>query len=299
VTEENSYASSFGFQWNKFQETLIDRASGELEFSKERFLTATGWDKEDLEGKNILEVGSGAGRFTQVVLEHTTGNLYSIDYSDAVTANHKNNGHYGSRLNLFQASIYDMPFPDDSFDKVFCFGVLQHKPDFKASLKALVDKVKPGGELVVDFYPITGWWTKIHAKYLLRPYTKKMSHERLLNKIDRNADRMIGLYKFFDKIGVGKIANRFLPICDIRGTLPDNLSKQKLREWVVLDTFDMFSPEHDHPQRVSTVKKWFKEFGMQISFAGFVTYAGNKHVALVKGIRKSIVQKNLIASEAE
>jgi hypothetical protein len=152
---------------------------------------------------------------------------------------------------------------------------------------------------VVDLYPITVWWTKIQPKYLLRPYAKKMSHERLLNKIDRNADRMIGLYKFFDRIGVGKIVNRFLPICDIRGTLPDNLSKQKLREWVVLDTFDMFSPEHDHPQRVSTVKKWFKEFGMQISFAGFVTYAGNKHVALVKGIRKSIVQKNVIASERE
>jgi len=32
---------------------------------------------------------------------------------------------------LFQASIYELPFAPRQFDKVFCFGVLQHTPDFK------------------------------------------------------------------------------------------------------------------------------------------------------------------------
>ena len=73
-----------------------------------------------------------------------------------------------------------MPFPDGSFDKVFCLGVLQHTPDFEASVRALVVKARPGGEIVVDFYPIRGWWTKLNAKYLLRPLTKRMSHDRLL-----------------------------------------------------------------------------------------------------------------------
>ena len=228
------------------------------------FRSESGWDKEELTGKNVLEAGSGAGRFSQVVLEHTKANLYSIDYSDAVTANFKNNSHHGDRLNLFQASIYEMPFPNNSFDKVFCFGVLQHTPDFKQSVKALIDKAKPGGEVVVDFYPIKGWWTKIHAKYIFRPFTKRMSNERLLNMIEKNAGWLTKLYFFFDKIGIGRLVNRFLPIVDIKGTLPPNLSKQELREWVILDTFDMFSPEHDHPQRVSTVKKWFEEFGMNV-----------------------------------
>jgi len=285
VTDPENYATSFGFQWNKFQKTQIDRSHQQLDFSKERFFASTNWDKEDLEGKSVLEVGSGAGRFTQVVLEHTKGNLYSLDYSDAVTANYRNNGHYGDRLNLFQASIYEMPFRNDSFDKVFCFGVLQHTPDFKDSVKCLVDKVKPGGELVVDFYPIKGWWTKIHSKYLLRPFTKKMSHEKLLGKIERNADRLINLYQFFDKIGVGKAVNRFLPVCDIKNTLPENLSPEQLHEWVILDTFDMFSPEHDHPQRVKKVKKWFEEFGMDVMFAGFVK-RGKHEGAIVKGIKK-------------
>jgi SAM-dependent methyltransferase len=290
LVKDENYAGSFGFQWNKFVKTQIDRELKNSSFSRSRFFAETSWDKEDLTNKDILEVGSGAGRFTHIVLQETKANLYSIDYSDAVTANYENNRHYGERLKLFQASIYEMPFPDNSFDKVFCFGVLQHTPDFKRSVKCLIDKVKPGGELVVDFYPIRGWWTKVHAKYLLRPATKKMKHEKLLSIIEKNVGWLMKLYFFFDKIKIGKITNRFLPICDINRTLPHDLSKGELKEWVILDTFDMFSPEHDHPQRIATVRRWFEEYGMEISFAGFVKYEKDKMVTVVKGIKKGEVK---------
>jgi SAM-dependent methyltransferase len=283
---ENNYTESFGYQWNKFNKTQLDNSLKNCQLSKERFFTQTGWDKEDLAGKDVLEVGSGAGRFTQVVLDYTKANLYSIDYSNAVFANYQNNKHHGNRLKLFQASIYEMPFPDNSFDKVFCFGVLQHTPDFKKSVKCLIDKVKPGGEVVVDFYPIRGWWTKLQAKYLLRPFTKKMDHDKLLHIIDANADRLISTFKFFEKIGLGQIFNRFLPVCDIKASIPAGLSKQELREWVVLDTFDMFSPEHDHPQKLSTVAEWFKEFGMDVTFAGDIKVGMYYRVTMIKGIKK-------------
>ena len=285
LVNDSNYTDSFGFQWNKFQKTQIDRETKNSSQSRERFFAESGWDKEDLSGKNVLEVGSGAGRFSQVVLDHTKANLYSVDYSDAVSANFRNNGHHGERFKLFQASVYEMPFPDNSFDKVFCFGVLQHTPDFKRSVKALIDKAKPGGEVVVDFYPVKGWWTKVHAKYIFRPITKRMSHERLLKRIEKNADWLTKTYFFFDKIGVGKIVNRFLPIVDIKGTLPAGLSKEDLREWVILDTFDMFSPQHDHPQKIATVKKWFEEFGMKVTFADYIIFGNNFSAATVKGIK--------------
>ena len=285
LVNDSNYTDSFGFQWNKFQKTQIDRETKNSSQSRERFFAESGWDKEDLSGKNVLEVGSGAGRFSQVVLDHTKANLYSVDYSDAVSANFRNNGHHGERFKLFQASVYEMPFPDNSFDKVFCFGVLQHTPDFKRSVKALIDKAKPGGEVVVDFYPVKGWWTKVHAKYIFRPITKRMSHERLLKRIEKNADWLTKTYFFFDKIGVGKIVNRFLPIVDIKGTLPAGLSKEDLREWVILDTFDMLSPLHDHPQKIATVKKWFEEFGMKVTFADYIIFGNNFSAATVKGIK--------------
>jgi hypothetical protein len=39
------------------------------------------------------------------------------------------------------------------------------------------------------------------------------------------------------------------------------LTPELNREWAVLDTFDMYSPAHDHPQSKATVRRWFREAG--------------------------------------
>ena len=281
--EASNYTDNFGYQWNKFQKTQIDRALTQHQQSTERFFAQTGWKNKNLQNKNVLEVGSGAGRFSQVILSNTKANLYSIDYSSAVEANFKNNGPH-ERLNLFQASIYGMPFEPESFDKVFCFGVLQHTPDFKQSIRQLCRMVKPGGELVIDFYPIRGWYTKIHAKYLFRPLTKQLKHAALLSLIEKNADGLIAAYKFLHRVKLG-VLSRFIPICDIKNTLPEGLSAVELKEWVILDTFDMFSPAYDHPQRIKKVAKWINEEGLRVSFADFVEFGGNNKAAVVRALK--------------
>jgi SAM-dependent methyltransferase len=260
----------------------VDKTSN-IDISRIRFFAETGWDKTDLSGKNVLEVGSGAGRFSQVILDYTKAILYCVDYSNAVEANYKNNGP-NERLHLFQASIYEMPFEPDQFDRVVCLGVLQHTPDVERSVKTLIDMARPGAEVVVDFYPINGWWTKLNAKYLFRPFTKKMDHEKLFSVIDKNIDWLIRAYKFLSAIGLGFLT-RFLPICDINDTLPRNMSKEQLREWCVLDTFDMFSPEYDQPQKISTVVNWFKKYGMKDVIGEYIMYENCK-AAVVKGIKK-------------
>ena len=282
IAVDDNYTQNFGYQWNKFALTQIDKAAN-LTISKNRFFAETGWDKEDLSGKNVLEVGSGAGRFTQVVLDCTNAELYSVDYSNAVEANYSNNGS-NQRLRLFQASIYELPFTAGQFDKVFCLGVLQHTPDVEASLKAVIEMAKPGGEVIVDFYPKKGWWTKLHAKYLLRPLTKKMNHEKLYKKIDHNIDWMIKTSRFLSKAKLN-ILNRFLPLCDIEGTMPKGLPYPQLRALCVLDTFDMFSPQYDQPQKIGTVANWFKKYNMENIWGGEITYYSGK-ASVVKGIKK-------------
>ena len=285
IVQEDNYTQNFGYQWNKFAATQIDREQKNSQLSYSRFFAVTGWDKENLENKNILEVGSGAGRFTQIVLDYTAANLYSVDYSNAVEANFKNNGHHQCRLQLFQASAYEMPFAKAQFDKVFCFGVIQHTPDVKKTVQSLIAMVKPGSEVIVDFYCVNGWWTKLHAKYIFRPVTKKWSNEKLLNKIEKNIDWMIAATTFFNKIGIGRSVNRFIPVCDIKSTMPYHLPKNELREWCILDTFDMFSPQYDQPQKIATVKKWFEENRMEKVWGGEVYY-DNCVAYVVKGIKK-------------
>lgn len=278
-----NYTSSFGRQWNLFQTTQIDGEGIEGQPSAQRLFAETDWRPEELKGLDILEVGSGAGRFSRTILDDTEAKLYSVDYSTAVDANWCNNGSRGKgRFFLAQASIYELPYPDNRFDKVFCLGVLQHTPDFEQSVKALVRKVKPGGEIVVDFYPIRGWWTKVHAKYLLRPITRRMSQDRLLKLIDRHADRLMAAANFLDRIKLGAF-RRLLPIVDSR-SMPRGLTSKQMREWVVLDTFDMFSPTYDNPQPIKTVAGMFARSGARVTFAGYVDN-GSGEAAVVRAIK--------------
>jgi len=286
IAKMDNYTNNFGIQWNAFRETQIDKEMNGLSISEKRFFAETGWNAIDLNGENLLEVGSGAGRFSKVVLEKTNATLYSIDYSDAVSANFINNGKIApNRFHLFQASIYELPFHDNSFDKTFCLGVLQHTPDFRASVEALIKKTKVGGEIVIDFYPIKGWWTFIHAKYILRYWTKKIKHEKLLKIIDDNIDWLILISKILRKSGLGILA-RFLPLVDLNTMPASNLTDQQLREWIVLDTFDMFAPEHDHPQRITDVTNMFVSLGATVTFAGFVEYDHGFKAAVIRGIKQ-------------
>ena len=174
-----NYSDSFGFQWNLFDNTQLDSFSGS-DLTSARFWKETNWDPELLHNLNVLEVGCGAGRFSEVFLNSTKGLLHSLDYSTAVDANLRNNKRFGSRLILSQASIYQMPFKNNCFDKIFCLGVLQHTPSFYRSIEALVSKLKVNGEVVIDFYPYKGLITKLHSKYILRPLTKRLPKRILL-----------------------------------------------------------------------------------------------------------------------
>ncbi len=278
----DNYSESFGFQWNQFDCTQLDVHSG-ADQSQQRFYGETGWDPQELSHSSVLEVGSGAGRFSEVFLRTTTGVLHSVDYSSAVDANRRSNAAYGERLQLAQASIYELPFADSSFDKVFCLGVLQHTPSFSDSVAALISKARAGGEIVVDFYPINGWYTKLHSKYLLRPITKRLPKPVLLNLIRLNIRWMLALFDLLCALRLGALT-RFIPITDVRG-FPRSLSPTQRREWAVMDTFDGLSPEYDNPQRVQDVARMFSSRGCEVTHAGLVHYPGGSGM-VVRAIKR-------------
>lgn len=288
----DNYAANFGFQWNEFAGTQLDVFSNS-DLSEQRFYGQTGWDPEQLEHTTVLEVGSGAGRFTEVFLRTTRGCLHSIDYSNAVLANWRNNSQYKGRLHLAQASIDAMPFPDGCFDKVFCFGVLQHTPSFRESVSALVRKARVGGEIVVDFYPLRGWYTKIHAKYLLRPFTQRLRDETLLRLIRKNIDWLLLVFDALCRCRLGHLT-RFLPITDVR-LFPRTLNPTQRREWAIMDTFDALSPEFDSPQRLKDVVQMFQEVGCSVNFAGDVVYPGGSST-VVRAVREAPAKERVSGS---
>lgn len=258
VPSEN-YSVSFGFQWNIHDKTQYDENSNH-NISRKRFLDQTKWGIR-LDGELLLEAGSGSGRFTGHVVE-TGAMVISFDYSSAVDANYKSNGHLDNLL-IVQASIYEMPFKKRTFDKVLCIGVLQHTPNPRNAFEMLVDMIKSKGQICTDIYQKN--FTKIctSPKYLIRKYTAGKNPEKLYAGIVKYIDFIWPLAKIIRKIPkIGKSINWRLMVADYSRILP-NADEQTLKQWAYLDTMDMLSPMYDFPQTLKSFQKWHKEANLR------------------------------------
>jgi SAM-dependent methyltransferase len=250
--QREHYTGSFGLQWNAHRQTQLDSYTG-IPLSRDRLFQVSGWS-QDLRGQTILEAGSGAGRFTEVLVS-TGAQVLSFDLSTAVEANQSNNGQHPNLL-IFQADLSNIPVRPLSVDKVLCLGVLQHTPDPAAAFRCLTERVRPGGELVVDVYAAR-MRSLISWKYALRPLTKRADQGRLYRIIAAATPPLIPVSAWLYRLA-GPFGARLIPILqyDHLG-LPAALN----REWAILDTFDMYAPAHDHPQSLNTVRRWYKDVG--------------------------------------
>ncbi len=255
VSSDN-YAAGFGFEWTRHARTQYDSYSG-LPLSRNRFFGTTRWPT-DMSGQVVLEVGSGSGRFTEIVAA-TGADVVSVDYSVAVDANYASNGQKPNVL-IVQGDIYNLPFRRGVFDKVFCFGTLQHTPDPYRALLALPPMLKPGGELVIDVYKRTLSTRLFHTKYVARLFTRRLDPERLYDTTRRYVDFMWPVCSMIRRIPrIGHSLNWRLLVPDYS---PLGLHGALLKEWAYLDAFDMLSPRFDLPQKLTTVAEWFRRAGL-------------------------------------
>lgn len=255
--EDGTYASSFGLEWNKHARTQIDKFNS-TNISKNRFYHETNWNPNDLRDRKILEAGCGAGRFTQIALE-TGAELWSFDLSNSVDACLSNNG-LAENLHIFQANIYELPFQKEYFDKIFCFGVLQHTPDVKKAFLSLVPYLKEGGEIVVDVYKKT-LLSYLRPEYFLRFLTKRIDNNRLYKIVTKMVPILLPISIYCRKIpALGRYINFFIPVANYKGILP--IKDEDLLDWAILDTFDCLSPRYEKRQTIPTVTNWFIEVGL-------------------------------------
>lgn len=271
---ESNYADNFGMQWNRFPRTQLDSYSGHP-ISADRFWGATGWVPEELKGQWVLDIGCGAGRFAEIAL-NAGAKLVALDYSSAVAACYDNLKHHPN-LHVVQGDIYAMPFSRQSFPFVYSLGVLQHTPDVAAAFASLPPLLSSGGRLCVDFY-----WKRIrtllHMKYLVRPVTKRIPKRKLFSLLEKVVPRFLIVSQLLGRIpGIGKVLKRLIPVADYTGILP--LSEEQLKEWALLDTFDMLAPEYDSPQTALCVRRWLESAGLdeiEVSHRGHLVGRGRK-----------------------
>jgi len=243
VDPDSYTADNFAFQWKHWSDTLSDkRSTGRKKY--ELLRRRTHFDQYPTDGATLLECGMGGGDDTEVLLNFGFSQLHAFDISTSVerAAQYLND----PRLILSQASIYEIPYPDYSFDFVFCHRVLQHTPDPEESLRSICTKVKPGGTLFAHCYK-RSWRYMMRYKYKYRWLTKRISYEYVYWYVEKFGKFFHILNAILYRGGfIGKaIAKQFIPFEFIREF--GDFGPKQLLELEKLVTFDALTPRYDLP----------------------------------------------------
>ena len=254
--DPENYAASFGEQWNAFREVQLDSLNG-ASYSAQRFDAETGWSEAELRGRLVLDAGCGAGRFAEVAAARGA-ELVALDLSSAVDAAAATLSRFPN-ADVVQGSILDPPFRRGAFDRCYCIGVLQHTPDPALAVRSLVAMLRPGGEFAFTAYA-RRWYTRASAKYLVRPLTRRMKRATLLKAIERTMPLYFPLTDALYRLPLaGTVARFAIPIANYPHM--KDLTREQRYRLAVLDTFDMLSPQHDHPMTWQEMERALRDAG--------------------------------------
>ncbi len=239
-------ASSFGFQWQRYNKIQIDSLN-KTKISEQHLKQMLGKQLNHLKDKVVLEVGSGAGRYTDVLRKYAK-HVITVDASDAIFANVC----LGAKNVLaVQSDLFSIPVRRENIDIVFCRGVIQHTNDPKLAIRTLKEYAKKGGVIIFDVYP-KNWQSYFYTKYYLRPFTKRIDKKKAAMFLEKNIPKLLWFKaKIFNKLFpnirfIRDIPDVLIPIADYTRRLP-GLTWEQYVSWCVLDTFDMYTPEYDTP----------------------------------------------------
>ena len=152
--------------------------------------------------QRILNVGAGSGRLSLDL----PGSI-SVDIVHAKLR-------YMRRYNVnpaVTASVFHLPFPDDTFDCVLCCEVVEHVPRDPSPIAELVRVLRPGGRLVLStpdygtpMWPIV---EKLYAAAQPKGYADEhithYTEESLIEEMRGYGLRCVGLNRVYRAIVVG------------------------------------------------------------------------------------------------
>ncbi len=154
----------FGKNWQGFLTTLTDEKIKIAEASIKEMLRI-----DDLNGKTVLDIGSGSGLFSLVA--HKLGaKIHSFDYDPASVActQELRSRYFPNDPNwvVEEGSVLDEDFIKSlgSFNIVYSWGVLHHTGNMWVALENAASLVKKNGTLFIALYNDQGRKSKLWKK---------------------------------------------------------------------------------------------------------------------------------------
>lgn len=106
-------------------------------------------DIKDFEGLDVLDLGSGTGRWLRIFHELGAKSITAVEPSPAIEVAKKN------AAGLDKISFHNVTgdrLPDGPYDVVYSYGVIHHIPEPDPVIQRAYEVLKPGGRLVIWLY---------------------------------------------------------------------------------------------------------------------------------------------------
>lgn len=134
-------------------------------------------------GSGCLDAGCGGGRGSMFMLKHGASHVSAVDVSETnVRTTNTNLSSFGNqRYSVSLSSLESLPFGDESFDFVWCYGVLQHTAEPDRCLEEIVRVLKKHGKMFLFVYGEGGlyWYFVRRFRNMLRNLSAEFCHNAL------------------------------------------------------------------------------------------------------------------------
>ncbi len=123
-----------------------------------------GVDPTYFQGKSVVDIGCGSGRFTLAFAELGAEQAVGVDLGRDGLAIGRTTARTQGRRNVrfVAATALQLPFADGAFDFAYCKGVLHHTGNLRQGLDELHRVVRPGGKAFLYLYGSGGlfWYSR-------------------------------------------------------------------------------------------------------------------------------------------
>jgi len=209
----------------------------------------------------ILDGGTGRGFYLQFIREVSAARLVGLELEFPIIDLAQQALGSLQGMSLVNGSLYDIPFPDDTFSKAVLSEVLEHVLDDVRALREVARVLRPGGLIAITVpnahYPF--WWDPINKTLEtlfslhiqqgmfaglwanhVRLYTREQLHQTVLDSgLEITAERAFThhSFPFIHNLvyGVGK------PVLEA-GVLPAGMARAADRHNVTEDKGSLLNP---------------------------------------------------------
>ncbi len=205
---------------------------------------------------------------SKYMAEHTNGIVISAEIGDGAYAGYEKCREL-QNCHVIKADLMNLPFEDGVFDYIHSDGVLHHTPDTKLAMKALYDKLAPGGIFWFYIYKEMNPVKHFCDDYIRTSFNKLSPEEALkqceaITELGRELSKIEGTIKLERPIEILNIpAGEF----NVQRFIYYNFLKCFWNESIGYEAnnivnFDWYHPNNAQQQSEEQVREWKQEYGI-------------------------------------